>query len=242
MAKVGRPSKAELTRRAQALRDAANDIGKPMETTPSANKTENSTFDPNKFDGGYETAVGAETPASPNEPPIDAPKRGRPPGSRSKPVQINITGLEALLLGIHQTLQAATQVPEFGMSPVEAHNIAEAWAEAAKHYPVLNLDPKVAAIINLGTTISIVYGSRITAFKIRKSIERAQRRPIQPAPPTNQPTPVQHAGMMQEQVNGHIPEPPKPPVATREIRTGEIPGVGNIEFPPDHPLVKGTLN
>jgi hypothetical protein len=152
--------------------------------------------------------------------------------------------MEQLLLGIHGTLAAATRASEFELDQQEARAIAEAYTEAAKHYPALNIDPKHAAIMNLGSTLSIVYGSRIIAYRARKSLERAQRRTNSGAPPVApQARPAapqeQPAAVHVETING-IPVPP--PMPTAEIRTGEIAGVGNIVFPADHPLVSGRKN
>jgi hypothetical protein len=197
------------------------------------------TFDPAKFDGGSTTAVGsdeAKIEATITPEPSPAPRRGRPPGPRT---QINVSGLEQLLLGVHTTLMHATKAPEWELGPEEARAIAEAYTEAAKHYPSLNIDPKHAAVVNLGTTLSIVYGSRIAAFRMRKNIERGARRGNIAQPVIiPQPAPEPASGMRAEQVNG-APVEQAAPVMTQEIRTGEIAGVGNIVFPSDHPLVSG---
>jgi hypothetical protein len=210
----------------------------------AADKPAAPSFDPSKFEGGFSTAVGDPPPvpappdateAKPPEPDI-ARRRGRPPGPRGN---INASGMEQLLLGIHTTLYHATKAPEWELGKEEAHAVAEAYAEAAKHYPMLNIDPKHAAVINLGTTLSIVYGSRVMAFRMRKAMERGARpQRVNTAPVT----PAQPAPAMRAETLNGIPVPPEtkpPPVPTEELRTGEVPGLGNIVFPADHPLVSG---
>ena len=225
---------------------------RPVETSADAG------FDPSAATVGYTEAIGVPPETAPPgaSPSPDAPRRGRPPGSRNSRANISIGGMETLLVGIHATMTAAFSIPEFEMSKEEAHQISEAWAETAKYYPVLNFDPAVAAPINLATTLCIVYGSRIAAFKIRKNAEHAQARqripqnnpaPLTTNPPT--PAPQQHPppGVTQQDID-RMPMPPAPTFmngsgkeksAPRDIRTGIIAGVGAIEFPPDHPLVSG---
>lgn len=197
-------------------------------------------FDPKKFEGGFDTAVGdtapeaVEIPGTPQPEPIQA-RRGRPPGPR---VALNISGIEKLLLGIHTTLLAATGIPEMEMSKEEAAQIAEAYGDVCKHYPQWALPSHHAAVVNLGTTLSIVYGSRIVSWRARQGTPRARRPEPAPAQAGVAPHPAQ--ATTQEMMNG-IPVPPEQPapVMTQEIRTGEIAGVGSIVFGEDHPLVSG---
>lgn len=213
----------------------------PIAPVDAPTLTAEPTFDPVAFSGGYETAVG-ERPPEPDpatqntsqDTPEPARRRGRPPGAR-----VNVSGMEQLLFGIHTTLFKATGVPEFEISQDEAHAIAEAYAEVCKHYEVFNIDPKHAAIVNFGSTVSIVYGSRFISWRARQTPRRARPtpQPEQQTAPFVPPQPV-----TAEQVNG-IPIDPRtapPPKPTAEIRTGEIPGVGSIVFGEDHPLVSGT--
>ncbi len=135
------------------------------------------------------------------------------------------------------------------MNEEEAHAIAAAYAEAAVHYPILNLDPKIAATLNLCSTLAIVYGAKFTAFKMRKAMSRPNvvtpMRPVpmktagnglSTSPPPNEfPQPPQG----EQQINGvDLKAHDVPPVETR-MRTGEIPGVGAVVFPEDHPLGGG---
>jgi hypothetical protein len=206
---------------------------------PTGDKPETITpVDINAAGVGFDTPVG-ETPP-PTEPVVEKRGPGRPRGSR-KIVPLEVSGLEQLLFGIHQTLSFATQIPELALHEKEAHAIAESWAEAAKHYEFLNLDPKYAAMMNFGTTVCVIYGSHFANWRMRKAQERPQRtRPVPRQEPIAEPQrPPMNAGQM----NGApAPETPKPPSMSREMMVGEIPGVGAIQFPTDHPLVKGKAN
>lgn len=192
---------------------------------------------PNATPGGYGEAVG-NAPADDNgtvSTSPDKPRRGRPPGSGGKASSIDISGVEKLLLGIHSTLQLVTGAQEFALSNDEARELAKAYADVAKYYPSLTLDNRYSAIATLGAQVSIIYGSRIMAYRMRLASEKrsqgTQQRASQPAP-AQQPVPV-------EQMNGVATPPAKAEPVSKELRTGEIPGVGNIEFPPDHPLMGG---
>lgn len=118
------------------------------------------------------------------------------------------------------------------MDKNEAHELANAYANVAQYYPSLNLDPKYAALGNLGACISIVYGSKIMAYRMRMAYEKSerQRNGHQTA------SPVQAAPVPEPQ-NGAAKADAKP--VPEAVRTGEIPGVGSITFPPDHPLMGG---
>lgn len=175
-------------------------------------------------------------------------KRGRPPGStnRAKEVPLSVSGIETLLLGIHTTLLHATGAPEFELSPEEANQLSKAYCDVALHYPSLALAPNVAAIVNLGTTVSIVYGSRFAAYRMRRAMEKTQRRssPLAAAPTATSPAapagPSQHLMPQPEYVNGNPRQEPR--TMPQEMRRSTIPGVGDIEFPPDHEILKGKPN
>ena len=164
----------------------------------------------------------------------EEPKRGpgRPRGSSNRP-KINVTGVETLLLGIHQALHTMTGVPEFDMNRDEAAQLAKAYEETAQFYPVLNLDPKLAATLNLVSVVSIVYGSKLLAYRLRRSLAPRRAAPAAPVPakagfvPTQPPAP---------DINGVDFNAPKPPEMKPEMRVGEIPGVGKVTFPEGHEL------
>lgn len=221
--------------------DAKPDVGGDASAaSPDVGTVDNTTviFDPSGFEGGDTAPVGSpDTTDEPGGEPARR-KRGRPRGSRTGSAQqaktgpINISGVEKLLLGIHNTLQAAFSVPELALDDSEAKELAKAYTDVAAFYPVMRLADNVTALVNLGSVVAIVYGSRISAWRFRKSMER------KPPPPPRPDAALRAA-----------PSPPQPGQAPREeprrvpdeARVGEIPGVGNIVFPADHELMGGGI-
>jgi len=186
--------------------------------------------------GGHSEPVGStvsgETGTFSASDPIRR-KRGRPPGSGNKAPPIDISGVEKLLLGINASLQWLTGIPEFDLSQKEAHDIGAAYADVAKYYPAVALDPAHAAVMNLGSQVSIAIGARIVLYKMRTANERRERArqgASMGQPATMTPPPPN--------ING-APTEMRPREPAKDVRTGEIPGVGTIEFPPDHPLMGG---
>lgn len=149
-----------------------------------------------------------------------------------------------MLFGIHKSLALVAE--EFALDHSEAADLAKAYTDLAEHYPALVLPAKASAIVNFGQAVTAIYGSRLFAFRLRMRMERNQSR----APtPTRAAQPVQQPAGATPGPNGPVtlqPEPGAPPDMNgapqgdvpSDIRTGEIPGVGHIEFPPDHPLFK----
>ena len=165
-------------------------------------------------------------------------RRGRPPGAGRKTSPIDLSGIEALLLGIHTTLLHATGVQEFELSQEEAHEVAKAYSAVATFYPAFALDPKIAAIVNLGTTVSIVYGTRITSWRMRRAAEKS--RGPHPSARDIPGSSRAAASPPADQMNGSKPDVPRD--VPREVRVGQIPGVGEIEFPADDPMITGRRN
>lgn len=128
--------------------------------------------------------------------------------------------------------------PEFHLHPGEAPEMAQAILDVAKHYPVRGLDDKMIAWFNLSQIVVIGYGSRIMAVRARHAAERGKMVRPQQAPPTMAPSPSARAGV--QEANGVVQPEMKPaqPLPA-DARTGEIAGVGNIEFPEGHPLFAG---
>jgi hypothetical protein len=205
------------------------------------------TVDPTTFAGGFTDPVaGPQSPESTIEPStgetVEPRRRGRPPGP-SRP-KIQASGVEALLLGIHNTLYTVFNVEELELQPAEAKQLATAYADVAAHYPMMNFDPKYAALANFAGVVSIVYGSRFMAFRMRHAMKSsspkgfAGRGPIQQSPVNAQSQTVQPPT---NEFNGQeipTPEPVKRPLPP-ELRESNIPGVGKIVFDENHPLVRG---
>jgi hypothetical protein len=147
------------------------------------------------------------------------------------------------------------------MEGSEARDIAKAYADVAQYYPKLKMPGHVSAVVTLGSIVAVNYGARVMAFRMRKANERQgprvvqQSRPVQPVPSKPMQTQDLQAPLSPSVANmppnAFTPAPSKDgwtapenaPLKRREVttemRTGEIPGVGPIVFPPDHPLLGG---
>lgn len=120
------------------------------------------------------------------------------------------------------------------MDNEEAREISRAYADVAEYYPAMKLSGETAALMNFIGVLGMSYGSRVMLYRMRRKEERKSS-PKEP-PQSSKPAPI-HTTPVPENSFGPAPET-KPPV-TQEMRTGEIAGVGHIEFPPDHPLMGG---
>ena len=164
--------------------------------------------------------------------------RGRPRGSRNateKSVPANISGIEKTLLTLHMMLGAVV-APELALSDDAAREYAAAIQNVNRHYNYKVFDQKTQDWLNLGMLISAVYGSRFVAIRNRKRAEFAASRVVVPRAQAGDPVPGNPAP---------IPQNPDgrrdiPKDLENALRTGEIPGVGKVEFPRNHPLFSET--
>lgn len=110
----------------------------------------------------------------------DEPKRrGRKPGSKNKtrqaPPQIDLAGVEKLLLSAHSMLAAITKIREFELDESEARSIATAIARVTRHYPILDkISDSTVDHANLFSVLAGTYGTRIFAYKTRAASENAR--------------------------------------------------------------------
>ncbi len=72
---------------------------------------------------------------------------------------------------MHLTLAKFTGVDELEIDNEEAAMLSQAVTEVAAHYSVA-IDPKVMAWIGFAGVAGAIYGPRIGAYKLRKSIEK----------------------------------------------------------------------
>lgn len=107
-------------------------------------------------------------------------KRGRKPGVNygSKPTtqKAGIPAVDAIagtLYGVHTALAVFARVPELALSEDEAKQLAKATAVVAEVSGV-QVDPRVAAYINLATVAASIYGPRALAIYFRVQNERKQ--------------------------------------------------------------------
>ena len=148
------------------------------------------------------------------------------------------------MIGVHSALAWAANAPEFALDTMEANEFAKATKELMDHYPdqMRWLDGKTGAWINFSQTALVIYGSKLTALKMRRAAQRPRavvvpiraesaQQPVMQGSPRPMPQPAPLA----ETMNGNSGDAAPVPL---DVRTGEIPGVGLVEFPPDHPLFK----
>lgn len=126
---------------------------------------------------GSENGSDGKSSQSGGEPPKRG--RGRPKGSTSKAKRatdaIDLNGLEKLLISIHVGLAAITKSPEWEIDEGEAKSLASASARCARHYPILDkVGDKAIDHLNLISVLGGVYGTRIFAYSLRKSSNRAK--------------------------------------------------------------------
>jgi hypothetical protein len=74
---------------------------------------------------------------------------------------------------MHVMLASALAVPELELTEDEAHKIAVAGADVAKHYSV-ELDPKTVAWVQLGMVCGSIYGSRAVAIYFRRQTDHGE--------------------------------------------------------------------
>lgn len=159
--------------------------------------------------------------------------KGRPRGARAatQSPPADLSGIEKMLYGLHM-IGASLVAPEFGMDKDDCRELAKAIADVNRHYQIKLLDQKTADWFHLIQLVAVAYGTRIIAISGRRRREnkappmpRPQNGPIAGTPAA--PVAPRNLDLTETQLNG---------VSAREIRTGEIPGVGKIEFPSDHPF------
>jgi hypothetical protein len=149
--------------------------------------------------------------------------------------------LEKSIYAVHLTLSKF--IPECELDHDDSKQLAEAYAEVARHYPNLELPAKYLAIGTLVGVTAGIYGPRFGAWKMRRAMERPRRGPTAPQSPTSPTAPSQHLMPQADyQVNGHEAPRQQPREVPPELRRSEIPGVGTVEFGEDHPLVRGKPN
>lgn len=109
----------------------------------------------------------------------------------------------------------------------------------ADHYPVKWLDQKTVDWINLLQCVGAVYGGRIFAARAARSppklatVTAIRPEGVKPAEPVMRQGPVAPVRRAEQRQASDLPV---------GLAFGEVPGVGKIEFPPDHPMMGGRSN
>lgn len=103
-------------------------------------------------------------------------KRRRGPNKQpreGKEASLNINGVEKILFSIHAVAAAITKTPELELDESESKKLAKSIEGVTDQYK-LTLDPKVAAYIDLVSTVGMIYGPRAVSIYVRRKAERAK--------------------------------------------------------------------
>jgi len=125
----------------------------------------------------------------------------------------------------------------------EAEFLAQSIADVARHYNPEIFEQKTIDWSNLIQCLVLVYGPRIYNIRADRRAQRA--RTVNAGPKFNYgPRPVDPQPRADSAMNGHqTPVPPNDFVPSdKELRTGEIAGVGRVEVPPEFFKPPGSLN
>jgi hypothetical protein len=99
--------------------------------------------------------------------------------SGKKTEALDLSGIEAALVGIHAGIAMLTKNPIWEMQEAEAASVAKATANVARHYPKLAGHEKLVDWIMLIQTVGMIYGPRFYLSMPEKKAE------TKTAPPSN---------------------------------------------------------
>lgn len=108
----------------------------------------------------------------------------------------------------------------------EAEFLSQSIADVSRHYGAGLLDQKTVDWANLIQCLALVYGGRLIAIKMTPRVK----------PPKPAPTPQQTARDFAQPATYHRTTPPPNNFVSNEPNVGTVAGVGDVEFPADHPL------
>jgi hypothetical protein len=98
---------------------------------------------------------------------------------------VDLSSVEALLLTVHTGLSVVLKAPEFELTEEEAHKIAEAGTRVSRHYN-MTATAKSIDFANLMIVLGTAYGSRFMAMKMRRDMERDERKKAAQSPNVRQ--------------------------------------------------------
>lgn len=119
-------------------------------------------------------------------------------------------------------LAAITSVQELALDQKEAENLANAANNVIRHYGIPQIAAETADWINLIMVAGSVYGTRVAAYRIRTTMERANNPPPQPQTRQAQPQP-------QPQAPRNPPPPPPPTYSPSTVRV-QTPGLPPVDI------------
>ena len=159
------------------------------------------TVDPGKLAAGFaEPVAGPAISDTPSIEPSTGENVAPPPRPRGRArgagmAAKQLSGIEAMLLAIHNSLKASFKIDELGLSPDEARELVNSYNEVCIYYPSLQLPAHIAAITGFCSCVSITYGSRIAAYRVRTAgaarptARQPGAAPARPAPAAPPPPP-----------------------------------------------------
>jgi hypothetical protein len=106
---------------------------------------------------------------------VEKPKRTRAP-NKKKSDKSDVSGLTSALVNIHALLAGMTQIPEIAIEREQAEVLATAASEVMQHYD-FGMNAEQQAWVNLMMVAGSIYGSKVFAYKIRKSQETEEGEP-----------------------------------------------------------------
>jgi hypothetical protein len=157
----------------------------------------------------------------------DAPKRrGRKLGWRksatveAETVRPSLAEIDfaGILVSVHGMMALLTGIPECDLEKNEGAKLAEAIKGALKYHTSLGISPQVLAYIHLASTAGGIYGTRVIAYRLRKTDERKKSGNVTPI---NRPAPA----MQPVASPGHIVST----VATGTDKTTFVGSVGSVK-------------
>lgn len=134
--------------------------------------------------------------------------------------------------------------PELALGEDDAHQMADAISAVNRHYQIRMFDAKTQDWLNLIMVAGAMYGSRVVAIRERVKMQRMAR-PVMPRAQTSNAAPGNPASAVSpmnntppaQRATGFDPSGDQTTAAqTRAANTGIVPGIGDIHFPPEHPL------
>lgn len=150
------------------------------------------------------------------------------------------------MVGIHGALAMVSKRPEWSLDTEqklfdgknEAEFLAQSTADVARHYGGL-MDQKSMDWANLIQCLAMVYGSRMYAIAMTPKVKPVRQ--AQPHEFRAGPQPQFHTEAPNPTAFDKMPNAFEAPAAPEGLATGEIAGIGSVEFPDGHPL-KPKLN
>ena len=140
------------------------------------------TFDPSTYSGGNtpdgDAPFGRTPTGRARKRPVGSGTRSSSSGSTPRKSATEVSAFVGdLLYGLHEIAANFTHTPELELSEDEAKGLGEATVRVAQEYDMPMPDAKAMAWIKLLKVVSVVYGPRVGAVRIRKAREKGARMP-----------------------------------------------------------------